>query len=124
MKKVLSANAAGHLSIIFAEILGKILYFPVWWYTLGLFKKIKKIIKTLKDRERSLGLSVWMKNILVPMYGQTDFSGRIISFFIRLFQIFFRSFIMFFWTIIALITVLLWIAIPIMIVLALIFQIF
>jgi len=124
MKKVVSANTAGHLSIIFAEILGKILYFPVWWYTIGFFKRIKKSIKNIKDKEKSLGLSVWLKNILVPMYGQTDFSGRIISFFIRLFQIIFRSFILFFWIIIGLITIILWLAIPAMIVLALIFQIF
>ncbi len=124
MKKVVSANTAGHLSIIFAEILGKILYFPVWWYTLGFFKRIKKSLKNIKNKEKSLGLSVWLKNILVPMYGQTDFSGRIISFFIRLFQIIFRSFILFFWIVVGLITVILWLAIPVMIVLALIFQIF
>ena len=124
MKKVVSANTAGHLSIIFAEILGKILYFPVWWYTIGFFKRIKKSIKNIKDKEKSLGLSVWLKNIFVPMYGQTDFSGRIISFFIRLFQIIFRSFILFFWIVVGLITVILWLAIPVMIVLALIFQIF
>lgn len=124
MKKTITNNSASYLSIVIAEILGKILYFPVWWYSVGLFKRIKSLLKMLKDREKNLGLSVWIKNIFVPMYGQNDFSGKIISFFIRFFQIIFRSFILLFWLIVAIIAVIFWIGIPVFIIFALIFQIF
>ncbi|MDA3802442.1 MAG: hypothetical protein PF488_00905 [Patescibacteria group bacterium] len=124
MKNVISNNSASYFSVIIAEMLGKILYFPVWWYTVGLFKKIKSLLKMIKDREKNIGLSVWVKNIFVPMYGQYDFSGRMISFFIRFFQILYRSFVMLFWIFVAIISVLFWIAIPAFIVFALIFQIF
>jgi hypothetical protein len=124
MKKVITNNSASYFSVIIAEMLGKILYFPLWWYSVGLLKKVKSQLKMLKDREKNLGLSVWMKNIFVPMYGQYDFSGRVISFFIRFFQIVYRSFVMLFWVLVAIISILFWIAIPVFIVFALIFQIF
>lgn len=124
MKKVLTSNSLSYSSVVIAEILAKILYFPVWWYSLGLFKKIKSSWKTLKNKEKSLGLSVWIKNILVPMYGQYDFSGRVISFFIRFFQIIYRSIILLFSLIINILSIIFWITIPLFIVFALIFQIF
>jgi len=37
-----------------------------------------------------MGLGVWIKNLFVPMFQQYDWQGRIISFFMRLFQIIFR----------------------------------
>jgi len=31
-----------------------------------------------------VGLRVWLKNLFAPMFGQTDWQGRLISFFMRL----------------------------------------
>ncbi len=39
-----------------------------------------------------LGIDIWIKNLFKPMYGQNDIAGKIISFFMRIFQIIFRSF--------------------------------
>lgn len=40
-----------------------------------------------------LGIDIWIKNLFKPMYGQRDIAGKIISFFMRAFQIIFRSII-------------------------------
>jgi hypothetical protein len=97
---------------IFTDILIDIVFFPFWWYSLGLVKIVKKLINFIADKEKSLALSVWIKNIFTPMYGQRDIQGFLISFFIRLVQIIFRSLILIFWTIIALVIFWLWIIFP------------
>lgn len=68
------------------------------------------------DKQRSLALFVWIKNIFVPMYGQRDIQGFLISFFVRLVQIIFRSLILILWIIIALIAFWLWIIFPVLVV--------
>lgn len=118
------ANILTYFSAIILEFLAKILYFPVWWYSIGLIKKIKSLFYFLKNREQELGFFIWFKNIFVPMYGQRDFTGRTISFFIRFFQIIFRFLVLFFWFLISIVMLLLWLFFPIMLAFALIFQIF
>lgn len=71
---------------IIIDLLGDLLYFPVWWYTSGFKKFVFFCIKKIKNVENSLGISIWLNNLFVPMYGQYDLQGRIISFFARLFQ--------------------------------------
>ncbi len=124
MKDMISKNSFTYLSVITIEILGKIIYFPIWWYSVGLFKKARSLWFFLKYKEKNLGLFIWLKNIFVPMYGQRDFSGRIISFFIRFFQIIFRGLVLFFWLLGVIFMLLAWIALPVFLVFALIFQIF
>jgi hypothetical protein len=97
---------------IFIDILKDIVFFPFWWYSQGLIKTAKKLTGFVADKEKSLALFVWVKNLFVPMYGQRDFQGFIISFFIRLIQIIFRSFMLFFWTSFALALFLAWIILP------------
>ena len=121
---MLKANFFSYFSIIILEFLAKILYFPLWWYGAGLIKKIKSLFSFLKSKEAELGLSVWAKNILVPMYGQSDFAGRAISFFVRLVQVIIRSIVFFAWFILALLALIIWLFFPPMLVIALIFQIF
>ncbi len=64
---------------------------PVWWYTSGLHW----MIRWMRDRAArtwyQLAISLWLHNIMVPMFGQYDWQGRIISFFIRLFQVIART---------------------------------
>ncbi|MBN2854453.1 hypothetical protein JXK06_02905, partial [Patescibacteria group bacterium] len=105
---MLKTNFFSYFSIIILEFLAKILYFPLWWYGVGLIKKIKSLFYFLKSKERELGLGVWAKNILVPMYGQRDFAGRAISFFIRLVQVIFRTIILLIWFICALLMLIIW----------------
>jgi hypothetical protein len=65
--------------------------FPWWWYTRGLKRVLGWGGRTLKGWERAVGLRLWLKNLFVPMFGQTDWQGRIISFFMRLAVLFGRT---------------------------------
>lgn len=121
---MLRTNFFIYSSGIILESLGKVLFFPVWWYSTGLAKRAKSLFYFLRDRERDLGFMIWTRNILVPMYGQSDFAGRAISFFVRLFQVIFRGLALLLYCILALIMFLLWLFLPILILFLLIFQIF
>ncbi|MFA5753956.1 MAG: hypothetical protein WC905_01160 [Patescibacteria group bacterium] len=107
---------------IIVQILGKILYFPVWWYTVGLVRLVKNAWQFLRNQEQSLSLVVWIKNLFVPMYGQRDWAGRLISFLIRSVQIIARGLIMILWLAIATIVLCFWLAVPALLVIALGFQ--
>ena len=100
------------LTGILADILKDIFFFPFWWYSIGLTGTVKKLVDFIVDKEKSLALFVWVKNIFIPMYGQRDWQGYLISFFVRLVQIIFRSLILVFWVIIALIFFWLWFVFP------------
>ena len=101
-----------------------ILFFPIWWYSFGLLYLLLNLKNFLANREKSLSLLVWIKNIFTPMYGQNDWQGAIISFFIRFFQIIFRSIIFLFWFILVILVFLIWILLPILTVYEIIYQIF
>jgi hypothetical protein len=107
---------------IIAQILGKILYFPVWWYTVGLVRFAKGAGRLFSNQEKSLGLLVWAKNIFVPMYGQRDWAGRLISFLVRSVQIIARGFVMALWFLLICLALLAWLAIPLLLIIALGFQ--
>lgn len=107
--------------IIF-QILGEILYFPIWWYTVGLGRLVKNLWRFLLNQEASLGLSIWAKNIFVPMYGQYDWVSRIISLVMRLVQIIVRAIALIFWLLVVGVVFGLWLAIPLALLLALSFQ--
>lgn len=72
---------------ISVQIIWDFLYFPLWWYTLGFLRFINFVGNFLKDKWIIIGVGSWLKNIFVPMYGQRDFTGKAISFFIRIIQI-------------------------------------
>ena len=65
---------------------------------------------------QELGLPVWIKNLFKPMFGQQDWQGRIISFFMRLAQIIIRFIIWLFWIIFSVAVFVIWIVVPIFIV--------
>lgn len=67
-----------------------ILYFPVWWYSKGLYKALLKCFKIFLDAWEGLGLSIHIKYIFKPMYGQRDVAGILISFFMRLIMLIFK----------------------------------
>lgn len=105
-----------YLGKISTQILLDFLYFPLWWYSVGLFRLFKKIGLFLKERWMVIGAGVWLKNIFVPMYGQRDFTSRAISFFIRLFQIIFRFIAFIFFILLSLTGVFLWLVLPVLII--------
>ena len=116
-------NFLSYSGQIIISLILEIVYFPIWWYSAGFFRFLKNVWRFFRGRERDLGFLIWFKNIFVPMYGQYDFMGRVISFMIRSVQIIFRGLILAFWGLISLVMVLVWIAAPVLLVLALGFQI-
>jgi len=108
---------------IFAQVIMEIIYFPLWWYSVGFSRLIKGVFKFWRDQEQSLGFGVWAKNIFVPMYGQYDWPGRIISFLIRVVQIIARGLVLLFWFVILLAFSIIWLFFPIALLLVIMFQI-
>ncbi len=107
---------------LIAGIVGMILYFPLWWYSQGFCRFAKRVFLFWKEQAYALAVLIWLKNIFVPMYGQGDFVGRLISFGVRLVQIIVRSIILFICMLFCLLLILFWLVLPILIILATIIQ--
>jgi hypothetical protein len=71
----------------FADGLFSMFYFPIWWYTKGLLLISNRLLASLSYYAKSTALSVWVKNLFVPMFGQRDWQSRIISFVMRVVMI-------------------------------------
>lgn len=79
------------LKLILIDTILDVLYFPVWWYSRGLVLALKWTLKEISETQNFLGVHIWVANIFRPMYGQRDIQSKIISFFMRVFQIILRS---------------------------------
>jgi len=86
-----AAVLAGRYFLV--DFLGGILRFPFWWWSGGLRQTQRFVIGSAAFLFRYLALGIWVKNLFVPMYGDTVWSGRIFSFFLRLIIIAFRGLI-------------------------------
>jgi len=106
------------------KFIWEIIYFPLWWYTVGFLRLLRAVNNFLHDRQTTLGIGVWLKNIFTPMYGQRDFISRLISFIVRLFQIIFRGLALFFWLILCLAVIGFWLLLPVFVVYILFVQLF
>ncbi|NQT49174.1 hypothetical protein HQ571_00615 [Candidatus Kuenenbacteria bacterium] len=104
---------AKSLKFVLKDNLLDILYWPVWWYTTGLKKALGQMKTTILQGNNELALTLWIKNLFVPMFAQYDWRGRIISFFMRLVNIIIRALIFLFWIIFSLIVFLFWLSLPI-----------
>lgn len=80
-----TAQAAGRM------LVRDVIAFPVWWYTEGAVYVLEQGLLWLRKQRVQLAIGLWMKNLFVPMYGQYDWQGRIMSVLIRGVQIFARS---------------------------------
>jgi len=94
------------------DFLIHILYFPVWWYTVGLKRAVLFLWKLVAQGNARLAPGLWLKNIFVPMYGQRDIQGRIASFFIRSVNVVFRAIVLIMWIALCLGLLALWCIIP------------
>jgi len=86
----MKATATYTFQFIVTKIIGDFLYFPIWWYSEGLLKTAKWWLKKNKQTNKRLGLTIWLKHLFVPMYGEYNLWGRIISFFVRMVVLIFR----------------------------------
>lgn len=91
-------------------------YFPVWWYSFGSKRAFLACSDLIAEANSNLAPGLWLKNIFVPMFGQTDWQGRITSFFMRLVNVIGRGFGLLIWTTVVWILFILWLALPVFIV--------
>ena len=108
--------ASDSIKYVAIDLIGDILYWPLWWYSKGLAKAAEFCFAEISSQQERLGINVWVKNIFTPMFGQYDIEGRIISFFARLIQIIVRSILLFIWSIFILISLLAYVIMPLIIV--------
>ena len=101
------------LKAVFIDTIADFLYTPLWWYTRGLWRQMRGTVGSLAKQQRDLAIAVWLKNLFVPMYGQYDITGRIISFFMRLAQIVGRAIVLVIWVALLLMWLVVWILIPV-----------
>lgn len=120
---MLANNYFGYSLKIITEMLKDVLMFPFWWYSRGLINTVIGQIEFLKNQAKVWSLMVWVKNLLRPMFGVTDWQGKLISFFMRLFQIIFRSLVMLLWAVWSVIVIIFWIVFPLFVIYEIIFQI-
>ncbi len=91
-------------------------YFPIWWYTQGLKHHALVCLDLVKNANMRFAPGLWLKNIFVPMFGQYDWQGRLVSFFMRFINVILRSIAMVVWIVIVLGVFLLWIVIPVVVI--------
>lgn len=92
-----------------------ILYFPFWWYTKGAVHALRWCFNLLKLGNENLAPGLWLANLFVPMFGQFDWQGRIVSFLMRLVQIFARTVALAVWVSLCFVLFLGWLALPILV---------
>lgn len=100
---------------ILLDLVLHVFLFPLWWYTSGAKKVLFGCMNLIQHANRQFAPGLWAKNLFVPMFGQRDWQGRIMSFFMRLVNIIFRSLILALWTFFVSLLFLLWILIPFLI---------
>ena len=94
MKSSSSSLVAKHLLLDLAR---EILFLPVWWFTIGLAQMVLWCGHSVEHAAEKTGLTIWAKNLFIPMYGETSVSGKLISFFMRLIMVIARGFATFVW---------------------------
>lgn len=104
------------------ETVGSLLYFPIWWYTEGAMKVLRLIGREVGSFAKTLRIRTLFRFLLKPMFGQTDIWGRIISFGVRIVHAFVLLFVTIFYTIFLTLLFLVWIALPPLMIAALIYH--
>lgn len=69
--------------LVFIDVFGSLAWFPAWWYTTGLMRVIHAAGRGLAYRRAQYGFRIWIRNFFVPMYGQYDLTGKLVSVFMR-----------------------------------------
>lgn len=101
------------IRVLLVDLIGEILYFPLWWYTQGLTRIIAYVFNSIKNTNRNLAVGLMFKNLFKPMFGQYDREGRIISFFFRIILTFSRSVIFVGLVILYLLVIVFWLLLPV-----------
>jgi hypothetical protein len=110
------------LRLIVVDIIGKMIYFPVWWYTKGTARIIRLISHQASDLIHTLNLKILAKFLFVPMYGLTDIWSRVISFPVRLVHFVVLSMVALSYMIALLVLLMLWLILPLFILYNILYQ--
>ncbi len=94
------------------EFILDIIIFPLWWYTGGIAYAIGRAQNLLSTGNANLAPFTWLKNLFVPMFGQHDFQGRMVSVIMRFLNFIFRGIALLVWTIIVFALLLTWVLTP------------
>ncbi|MBU0661385.1 hypothetical protein KKG22_04390 [Patescibacteria group bacterium] len=92
-----------------------IVYVPLWWYTRGFLRVWNFFISLCSYGNQNFAPFVWIKNLFVPMYGQYDIQGRLVSFFMRVMNSIIRLFLLGIWIVLSVIPLILWCVFPLII---------
>lgn len=106
------SRSALTLRFLAVDVVGAVVYFPVWWYTVGALKALRWCWGRLSGAATAFGFGIWIRNLFTPMYGQRDIAGRLISFFMRLVTIVFYALILAVLAVLLAVLAVLWLVIP------------
>lgn len=107
------STASRATTFILRELVGELLYFPVWWYSRGLVLTSRALTRRWMRLLNQLSIPILLRNMGKPMYGDYTRSGRVISFFFRIFLVVTKCVWLGVWTVIELIALAAWVAGPV-----------
>jgi hypothetical protein len=79
----MASHAGPVFKYFIIDLAGSVIRFPVWWYTTGFRAVVGWVTRSLSYRWKSYAFGIWARNFFVPMYGQHDVTGRLVSVFMR-----------------------------------------
>ena len=100
------------LAIVTRSVAVELAYSPLWWYTTGLKRQGRTLLRQVRYANDVSGVSPWLTNLFVPMFGQHDIAGRVISFFMRLAQLLVRFLVYVGYVLVAVLLLVLYVVIP------------
>lgn len=100
------------IRFIIVDFVISIIYFPLWWYTEGLLKVVRMIVREIRGLAKTFNLKILFQFILKPMFGQYDIWGRIISFGVRIVHFTFLTMYTLVYSILLSFVLILWIVLP------------
>ena len=101
------------LQKLFFHFLREAVTGPLWWYTEGVLFILHWWRRKSRTIWHRLDITRWMRNVLVPVFGQYDWQGRLVSVIIRVAQIIGRTIAYCFAMIFVTIVVIAWMLVPI-----------
>ena len=101
------------LQRVFIDALLHVLLFPFWWVTGNIWRTFQFIADMIRTGNDELAPWLWLRNLFVPMFGQTDIQGRIVSIVMRFVNVIFRTLFLMLWAIVSVAIGLIWLALPV-----------
>lgn len=112
----------GTIRFVVIDLIGNVVTFPVWWYTVGVMRVLRLIGREVGGLVQSLNLRILFQFLLKPMFGQYDIWGRIISFGVRIVHFFILLFTTVFYTIALSVLLVAWLLLPVIVVLSIMYH--